>query len=409
MGSSYLYTMDKIKILVVPANDGGCAYYRAWAPFGKLAEKFPEALDIRFNKNPLGLNEETGAWEEDFEFEDMKWCDIIFTQNICNFGGEYTARVIGKAREFKKFIHYDTDELYEGHRLKGVYEEKGLSNITKFLYNNADLVTVTQRKFAERVQEFCGGVLAVVKNCIDYKLDAWNHTKVPHRNKRVVRVGWAGGIHHEEDVKEFAGIPALVNTRVGRENVEWHFFGKPPLGPNEEKDWQHDVWQNYKRILLKGFKGAKNWFIHSALPSDQYGVMFAHMDIAIAPLQMNAFNDSKSEIKVAECGRYKVPLIASNVGCYDETIKDGKTGYLIDVDASKRVWVDTLSKVIKNKNHREQMGENLHTVTEEYFDMNKVVDHRIGLYTESAELRGYKSLAEKFSHFFKEASKLGKA
>ena len=71
---------------------------------------------------------------------------------------------------------------------------------------------------------------------------------------------------------------------------------------------------------------AKNWNVHPALPADKYGAMYANMDIAIAPLQMNAFNDSKSEIKVAECGRYKVPLIASNVGCYDETIINGQTG-----------------------------------------------------------------------------------
>ena len=32
-------------------------------------------------------------------------------------------------------------------------------NITKFIYNNSDLVTVTQRKFAERVKPFMGGLL----------------------------------------------------------------------------------------------------------------------------------------------------------------------------------------------------------------------------------------------------------
>ena len=48
--------MDKLKILVVPANDGGCAFYRAWNPFEKLAEQFPDVLELRFEKNPLGLD-----------------------------------------------------------------------------------------------------------------------------------------------------------------------------------------------------------------------------------------------------------------------------------------------------------------------------------------------------------------
>jgi len=391
--------MDKLKIMVCPANKGGCSYYRAWSPYAKLEEMFPEILEVKFDENPLGLDTSAGTWLPDWDFESMKWADVIVTQNISNFGGPYTARIVGKAQEFKKFVHYDTDDLltnlYEGHRLKSVYEEKGLSDITKFIYSNSHLVTVTQRKFAKRIQEYCSGVLAVVKNAIDYSLPAWNLAKVPSRKKRVVRIGWAGGIHHEEDVKEFAGIPHFVNQKVGKENVEWHFFGKPPESGEKNDEWQQEVWGNYKNTLLKGFKGAGNWYIHYALPTDQYGAIFANIDVAIAPLQMNDFNDSKSEIKVAECGRYRVPLIASNVGCYDETIVDGKTGYLIDPKAPPSVWIKILTKVIKDKKHRENMGDNLHEITEEYFDLNKVVPQRLQLYKESFELIGRKDLMEK--------------
>ena len=397
--------MDKLKILVAPANQGGCAYYRAWAPFGKLAELYPHMIEVRFNENPLGMDASSGEWQKDWDFEDIKWADIVFTHNINNFGGPYTARIIGIAKEFGKFVHYDTDdlltELYEGHRLKQVYDDRGLSDITKFIYGNADLVTVTQRKFASKIKDFCGGVLAVVKNSIDYGLECWNHNKIPPRKKRLVRIGWAGGIHHEEDVKEFAGIPHFVNQRVGRENVEWHFFGRPPISDPKEQ-WQLDVWKNYQRILLNGFKGAKNWYVHDALPSDQYGAIFANIDIAIAPLQDNNFNQSKSEIKVAECGRYRVPLVASDVGCYDETIIDGKTGYLIDPKAPKAEWVKVLTKVVKDKKHRELMGNNLHEITEEYFDLNKVVHQRLSLYKDTFEISGKKDLLEKINKLIEE-------
>jgi glycosyltransferase involved in cell wall biosynthesis len=206
----------------------------------------------------------------------------------------------------------------------------------------------------------------------------------------MVRIGWAGGIHHEEDVKEFAGIPHLVNGRVGRERVHWGFYGAPLINREEDgsvkDEWQHDVWKNYKKILLSGFKGAPNWQIYNALSPDDYGGIYSNVDLSIAPLQMNAFNDSKSEIKVAECGRYKVPLICSDVGCYDETIINGKTGYLIPANAPKEVWVKTLVKVLSNPKHLKEMGENLHKVTEEYFDLNKVVKHRLELYEQSLGL-----------------------
>jgi len=378
---------DKLKILSCPANEGGCAFYRAIDPFKKLQELYPDKVELRISLNPLGMDKEAGKWTPDWDFEDMKWADVISTQNISNFGGPYTARIIGKAKEFGKFVHYDTDdlltELYKGHRLEKVYKDKGLSDLTKFIYYNSDLVTVTQRKFAERIKSFVGtGVLAVIKNAIDYNLPCWNVPKTAPLRKKLVRVGWAGGIHHEEDVKEFAGIPHFVNQRVGRENVQWNFYGRPPIDPKNPGDWQQEVWNNYQKILTSGFKGAKNWNIHPALPTDRYGMMFAHMDVAIAPLQMNNFNDSKSEIKVAECGRYKVPLVASNVGCYDETIINGETGYLLDPEAPKSEWVRILTKVIKNHKLRKKMGENLHKTTEEYFDLNKVVGNRLDLYGE---------------------------
>lgn len=385
---------NKLKILVCPANQGGCAYYRAILPARKLQELFPDQVEVRTNYNPLGIFEEgekRGTFDPDYKYEDLKWADIVWTNNLSNWGGPYTARLVGKAKEFGKFVHYDTDDLltdlYEDHRLHKTYTDQNLGEITKFIYNHADLTTVTQKKFAARVKPFCGGVLAVVKNSIDYNLPCWNQPKIIPRNKNLMRIGWAGGIHHEADIKEFVGIPNLVNQKAGRENVYWGFYGCPsPPKPGEPEDWQHEVWRNYKKIILAGFKGKPNWQIYNAIHPDHYGGIYSNMDIAIAPLQMNNFNDSKSEIKVAECGRYGVPLIASNVGCYDETIINGKTGYLIPHDAPKSEWVRILTKCIKNPKHVKEMGQNLKKVTDEYFDINKVAKYRMELYDQAISM-----------------------
>jgi len=376
---------DKLKILCVPANEGGCAYYRIIAPYKKLEELYPNDVEIRWDKNPLGIDEKTGQWIQDWKFENIKWADIVFTQNLSNFGGNYTARIIGKAKKYGKFVHYDTDDLltniYQGHRLYNVYKEKGLEDITKFIYSHSDLVTVTQRKFAQRVAPYCRHALAVVKNSIDYNLPCWNMEKLPKRKKNYTRFGWVGGIHHEQDLKYFSGVPHFVNQRAGRENCRWDFYGHPPPGTPSD-DWQVDVWKKYKQIILRGFKGGKNWNTHYALQPDRYGQFYTNMDVALAPLEMNEFNDSKSEIKVAECGRYKIPLVASNVGCYDEWIVDGETGFLIDPEKGQSDWVRVLTNLIKNPDLIKKMGENLHKLTEENFDMNKVVGARLNLYRE---------------------------
>jgi glycosyltransferase involved in cell wall biosynthesis len=373
----------KLRILCVPSNEGGCAYYRIINPYRKLEELYPDVVEVRWNKNPLGLNTETGQFEEDWEYEDMKWADIVFTQNLCNYGANYTARIVGMAKEFDKFVHYDTDDLltnlYEGHRLYDVYKDKGLSEITKFIYNNSDLVTVTQEKFAQRVAPFVRTKLAVIRNAIDYNLPCWNQQRVPKPKKNFCRFGWAGGIHHEQDVKYFGGVPHFVNQKVGKENCRWDFYGHPP--PNTPKDdWQVDVWKRYRQIILGNMKGGKNWDIHYALPPDRYGGFYSNMDVALAPLEPNEFNDSKSEIKIAECGRYKVPLIASNVGCYDELIVNGETGFLIDPKKGRSEWVRVLSKVAKDPKLVKRMGENLHKLTEERFNLNNIVWKRLEAY-----------------------------
>jgi len=388
-----------LKILCVNANQGGCSFYRIINPMMKLAQQYGQIVNVRFDENPLGIETEgetTGAWKDNWDFETLKWADVVFTQNISNFGGQYTARIVGKAKEFGKFVHYDTDDLltnlYEGHRLYEVYHDRGLAEVTKFIYHHSDLVTVTQKKFAKRIMPYVGEntTLAVLKNAIDYDLPCWNSPKMRPRNKKMCRVGWAGGIHHEEDVKEFSGIPHLVNQRVGIERVWWDFYGRPPKTGTEEDAWQQDVWVNYEKIIMRGFKGQKNWDLHDAMPSDQYGHMYANMDIAIAPLQMNEFNDSKSEIKVAEAGRYGVPLIASNVGCYEETITNWKSGVLLPEDAPRSEWVKVLKRVIQNKKLREQMGANLHKITEKYFNLNRVAGFRLDLYNDVMKITGHK-------------------
>ena len=382
--------MDKLNILVVPANDGGCAYYRAWDPFRKLASQYPDEVEVKFEKNPLQIDTKTGQFPEEPDYSDtFEWADIVFTQNLSNFGGPYTARIVGVAKEHGCLMHYDTDDLltevYPGHRLHDVYKEKGLSDITKFIYHNSDLVTVTQMKFADRISGFMsnGSALAVVKNAIDYNLPCWNSKRMIPKNN-VCRFGWVGGIHHEQDVKQFAGVPNFVNQKAGIGRCQWNFFGRPPVDPEKGPDWQQDVWDNYQRIIMLGAKGKarNNMFTHPALPPDRYGSFYTNMDVALAPLEYNNFNDSKSDIKVAECGRYAVPLVATDCGSYSDTIVNGVTGYLIDPSNPRGEWVRILTRLAKDKKHRREMGENLKKITDEQFDLNKVVGQRLDIYRE---------------------------
>ena len=374
---------DKLKILVVAANEGGCSYYRALMPFGKLQQHCADDVEVRFNQNPLGWNAETGAMSG--EFEDLEWADIMMTQNISNFGPQFMIELYKKAKDHGCFIHYDTDDLltnlYKGHRLYDVYQERKLDELTKVLYYNADLVTVTQAKFAHRISEFCSGTLAVIKNAIDFDLPCWNLPRQYRtKSKQPCRIGWVGGIHHEQDVKQIRGLGLSLNGKVGPEKVYWQFFGRPPLTPDvDPNDWQQNVWDEYQRLLTGGTKH-RNWSVYNAMPSDRYGAFYRDIDVAIAPLEWNDFNDSKSEIKLMEAGRYGLPLVATDCGCYDEVIENGVTGYLISKENKIGDWVKALSKCIKDPKHAREMGKNLSDIVNERYDINKVIHHRLDLY-----------------------------
>ena len=78
-----------------------------------------------------------------------------------------------------------------------------------------------------------------------------------------------------------------------------------------------------------------------------------------------------------------------------------KTGCLIDAGAPPREWVKILTRVINDKKHREEMGRNLHAVTEEYFDLNKVAGFRLELYREAMRAKNHSlksGLADAFNN-----------
>lgn len=388
--------LRKLRILACPANEGGCAYYRIILPMQKMLELHGNEVEVRLDLNPLGFDAEAmkregkgGIKFKDWTPEAFEWADVVFTQNIHNFGGPYTIEILKEAEKYGCFTHYDNDDLltdlYEGHRLYKVYKDNQLDALTKHIYANVDMVSVTQRKFAERVAPYVNKALVIIKNAIDYQLPCWNEKKLRPPRKKTTRIGWVGGIHHEEDVKDFPGVASLVNGRVGPENVQWGFYGRPPMPMNAkgepEPDWQQEVWDNYTKMLTKGLKH-RNYQVFTAMPGDKYGMMYTNIDVAIAPLDFNNFNDSKSEIKVAECGRYGIPLVATNCGCYDETIVNGETGYLIDPTNDRREWARILTKLCKDPKHRIEMGQNLKRITDNAFDLGKNVYGRIELYRE---------------------------
>jgi hypothetical protein len=76
-------------------------------------------------------------------------------------------------------------------------------------------------------------------------------------------------------------------------------------------------------------------------------------DIGLAPLPDNRFTRGKCGFKILQYAAAGLPVIASPVGVNREHVRDGATGFHA---ANSPQWVERISKLIENRELREQMG-----------------------------------------------------
>lgn len=109
---------------------------------------------------------------------------------------------------------------------------------------------------------------------------------------RKPRIGWAGGAGHLGDLEMIADV-----VRELADEVDWVFFGMCPPA-------------------LRSSLGA----YYAGVPTLDYPqhlmALTQGWDLAIAPLEVNAFNECKSNLKLLEYGWCGVPVVCSDIAPY---------------------------------------------------------------------------------------------
>jgi glycosyltransferase involved in cell wall biosynthesis len=83
--------------------------------------------------------------------------------------------------------------------------------------------------------------------------------------------------------------------------------------------------------------------------------LMARMDIALAPLEMNnVFCRAKSEIKFVEAGALGLPVVASNIDPYRDSMSEGRNGFLA---SDEKEWTQALTALIQDAQLRTDLGE----------------------------------------------------
>jgi glycosyltransferase involved in cell wall biosynthesis len=91
-------------------------------------------------------------------------------------------------------------------------------------------------------------------------------------------------------------------------------------------------------------------------------------DIAVAPIIETGFNQGKSDLKIKEYAALGIPVVASNITPYKESVKNGYTGFLA---STGKEWFDSLELLIKDEVLRKRLGKNNHL----WYSQNTIDKH----------------------------------
>ncbi|CAM3850692.1 hypothetical protein CCOS865_03595 [Pseudomonas reidholzensis] len=130
--------------------------------------------------------------------------------------------------------------------------------------------------------------IRVVPNMLAARI--WSGLSSARQTTARPRVGWAGGTSHRGDLELLLEV---VKTLA--DEVDWVFFGMCPES---------------LRPYVKEF--------HQGIPMALYPQKLAslNLDLALAPLEQNLFNDCKSNLRLLEYGACGFPVICSDTKAY---------------------------------------------------------------------------------------------
>ncbi|MBO6087239.1 glycosyltransferase [bacterium] len=287
-------------------------------------------------------------------YKNIQNYDLLVVFRAGEFDKRYIEKIINvysKCRENNIPIIYDIDDF-----LCNSKSEVITKNVS-YLVSDADALTVTTSYLAKCYKNLNENVF-VIKNTINYEQYniAQNINKEIQKNDTVKIVYQCGSQWHDNDFAICSS--AILKILEKYKNTEFHLMG--PVKFDSEflkfgKRFVRPKYMNFKELLK----------------------YTSEMDINIAPLEINNFNNCKSELKIFESALVKIPTICSPINSYKDLINHGHNGFLAD---SEDEWVKYLSELTENKNLRIKIGETAYKDFVQKFYIENEINNVISIY-----------------------------
>jgi glycosyltransferase involved in cell wall biosynthesis len=219
-------------------------------------------------------------------------------------------------------LHHDAPwEPYTGDALRGV---------VAFLVRQADGVIVSTPALAERLAPLRPGVL-VVPNALDERLfESGPEAATP--DPSVLTIGYMGTFTHEADLRMvLAPLRALLRRHEGR--VRFELVGGA----------EHRVASLFEGFPVRRRETGGDDAYPKFVPWMRQNLRW---DVAIAPLEDDAFTRCKSDLKYLDYGALGIPGVFSDVRPYRDSVRHRETGFLAAND--EKAWAGALEEIVNN-------------------------------------------------------------
>lgn len=304
-------------------NNGACPVIRVISPLEKLKKNAEIELEICLVDN--FTSENIISW-----VKAANKSDIIIFQRA--FMVDFIKKIVKNHKD--KIIIYELDDnlikLPPEHPLYDNYV-KNKDKVVEML-SFVDAITLPTEFLKKELLKFNKNIY-VLPNYLDSNI--WSKKLIKKQKKDFLYIGYSGSFTHAADLELIVPLLERIKEKFG-DKVKFKFLGCKP-----------------KNLKTVDFEYEAENFSYNDFA---YKLINCEFDIALAPLQINDFNKSKSNIKYLEYSISKIPAVYTDIEPYSSCIKNGFNGFLVKNSVQK--WDEAVSKLIEDSCLRVKLAKN---------------------------------------------------
>jgi len=270
---------DKPRVYAFPMDSFGVGQYRVRAPINALTK-------ANIIVSGLANNVDNLIYPTPVEIERIN-PDVLLGQNL------FLGNMLTSWKKYTKFNNVfmvaGLDDLVYTLPVHHPRKEDWVGNIRKNVkeyFQYSDRVVVANNALAEEFKKLTSNEIIIVPNYLENW--RWQSLDLPKKKvSKTMRVGWAGGQEHITDLQFILPIVEALHKEV-----DWIFMG----------------------LCLEEFKPYVKE-VHGGVEFDLYPQKLAdlNLDLAIAPLMHNKFNECKTNLRLLEFGVMSWPVVCSDI------------------------------------------------------------------------------------------------